>query len=42
LEQKGLGVYGGLDIRLSSTFFLNIEGQAISQESIIGALEYHF
>ncbi|UCE34672.1 MAG: hypothetical protein JSV40_01760, partial [Deltaproteobacteria bacterium] len=42
LEQKGLGIYGGLDIRLSSTFFLNIEGQAISQESIIGALEYHF
>jgi len=42
LEQKGLGVYGGFDIRLSSTFFLNIEGQAISQESIIGALEYHF
>jgi hypothetical protein len=42
LEQKGFGIYGGLDIRLSSTFFLNIEGQAISQESIIGALEYHF
>jgi hypothetical protein len=42
LEQKGLGVYGGFDIRLSSTFFLNIEGQAISQESIIGAIEYHF
>jgi hypothetical protein len=42
LEQKGFGVYGGLDIRLTSSFFLNIEGQAISQESIIGALEYHF
>jgi hypothetical protein len=42
LEQKGLGVYGGFDIGLSSTFFLNIEGQAISQKSIIGALEYHF
>ena len=42
LEQKSLGIYGGFDIRLSSTFFLNIEGQAISQESIIGALEYHF
>ena len=42
LEQKGFGIYGGLDIRLSSTFFLSIEGQAISQESIIGALEYHF
>jgi hypothetical protein len=42
LEQKGLGIYGGFDIRLSSTFFLNIEGQAISHESIIGALEYHF
>lgn len=42
LEQKGFGIYGGLDIRLSSSFFLNIEGQAISQESIIGALEYHF
>jgi hypothetical protein len=42
LEQKSLGIYGGFDIRLNSSFFLNIEGQAISQESIIGALEYHF
>lgn len=42
LEQQGFGVYGGVVIRLSSNFLLNIEGQAISQESIIGALEYHF
>ena len=42
LEQNGFGIYGGFDIRLSSSFFLNIEGQAISQESIAGALEYHF
>jgi hypothetical protein len=42
MEQKGFGIYGGVDIRLSSKFFLNIEGQAISQKSIIGALEYHF
>jgi hypothetical protein len=41
-EQRGLGVYGGVDIRLSSKFFLNIEGQAISQESIIGEFQYHF
>jgi len=42
LEQNGFGIYGGFDIRLSSSFFLNIEGQAISQESVAGALEYHF
>jgi hypothetical protein len=42
LEQKGLGIYGGVFIPLSSTFLLSIEGQALSQESIIGALEYHF
>ena len=42
LEQQGFGVYGGVVIRLNSNFLLNIEGQAISQESIIGALEYHF
>ena len=42
LEQQGFGIYGGVVIRLNSNFLLNIEGQAISQESIIGALEYHF
>ena len=42
LEQQGFGIYGGVDVRLSAGFVLNIEGQAISQESIIGALEYHF
>jgi len=42
LEQESFGAYGGVVIRLTPGFLVNIEGQAGSQESISGALEYHF
>jgi hypothetical protein len=42
LEQKNFGAYGGVVIRLNPAFLVNIEGQAGNQESIFGALEYHF
>lgn len=41
-EEESLGVYGGVIARLTPAVFLNIEGQVISQNSIFGALEYHF
>ena len=42
LEQESLGVYGGVVICLTPAFLVNIEGQAGSEESISGAIEYHF
>lgn len=42
LEQESVGVYGGVVIRLTPAFLVDIEGQAGSQQSISGALEYHF
>ncbi len=42
LEGDGIGVYGGVTVRLSSAFLINIEGQAVSQESVFGAIEYRF
>jgi len=42
LELESFGAYGGGVIHLSPAFLLNIEGQVFSQNSIFGALEYHF
>jgi hypothetical protein len=42
LEQESFGAYGGVVIRLTPAFLVNIEGQTGSQKSIFGALEYHF
>ncbi len=42
LEEDGFGVYGGVIVRVSPAFLINIEGQAVSQESIFGAIEYRF
>jgi len=42
LEEESFGVYGGVIIHLSPALFLNIEGQAFSQQSIFAALQYHF
>jgi hypothetical protein len=42
LEEDRVGVYGGLVIRLTPAFLVNIEGQTGSKQGISGALEYHF
>jgi hypothetical protein len=42
LEQESVGIYGGVVIRLTPAFLVDIEGQAGSRQSISGALEYHF
>ena len=42
LEEKSFGVFGGIDINLTSAVLVNIEGQVVSQKSILGTLEYHF
>jgi hypothetical protein len=42
LEEKSFGIFGGIDINLTSAVLVNIEGQVISQKSILGTLEYHF
>jgi hypothetical protein len=41
-EENSYGVYGGLTVNLSSAILVNIEGQIVNQESVFGALEYHF
>ena len=41
-EEDGFGVYGGVSVYLTPAVLLNIEGQVISQKSILGTLEYHF
>ena len=41
-EEESLGAYGGVIIHLTPAVLVNIEGQVISQESILGAIEYHF
>ena len=41
-EEESLGAYGGVIIHLTPAVLVNIEGQMISQESILGAIEYHF
>ena len=42
LEEESFGAYGGGVIHLTSSLLLNIEGQVFSQESVFGALQYHF
>ena len=42
LEEKSFGIFGGFDINLTSAVLVNIEGQVVSQKSILGTLEYHF
>jgi hypothetical protein len=42
LEEESFGVFGGIDINLTSAILVNIEGQVLSQKSIFGTLEYHF
>ena len=41
-EKENFGAYGGVIIHLTPAVLVNIEGQVISQESILGAIEYHF
>jgi len=41
-EKESFGPYGGVIIHLTPAVLVNIEGQVISQESILGAIEYHF
>lgn len=42
LEEEGLYAFGGIDVNLTSTVLVNIEGQVGSQKGIVGRLEYHF
>jgi hypothetical protein len=42
LEEESFGVFGGIDINLTSAVLVNIEGQVASQKSILLTLEYHF
>ena len=42
LEEESFGAFVGIDINLTSTVLVNIEGQVASQKSIFGTLEYHF
>jgi hypothetical protein len=41
-EKESFGAYGGVVIHLTPAVLVAIEGQVLSQESIFGALEYHF
>ena len=42
LEEKGFGAYGGVVIKLSPSFRLNIEGQGFNKKGISGSIEYQF
>ena len=41
-EEESFGVYAGVILHVTPALFLNLEGQAISQKSIFGTLEYRF
>ena len=41
-EENNFGAYGGLSIHLTPGLLINVEGQAITQSSITGAIEYRF
>ena len=41
-EENNFGAYGGLSVHLTPGLLINLEGQAITQSSITGAIEYRF
>ena len=41
-ETQSFGVYGGISVHLTPSFVLNIEGQGMSQESILASIEFHY
>lgn len=41
-EENSFGAYGGLSVHLTPGLLINVEGQAFTQSSITGAIEYRF
>jgi hypothetical protein len=41
-EENNFGAYGGLSVHLTPGLLINLEGQAVTQSSITGAIEYRF
>ena len=41
-EEDSFGAYGGLSVHLTPGLLINVEGQAVTQSSIAGAIEYRF
>ena len=41
-NEDDLGIYGGMSIYLTSKLFMNLEGQALNQESVLLSLDYLF
>jgi len=42
LKEESLEVFGGIDINLTSSVLVNVEGQVGDGKGIFGTLEYHF
>ena len=42
LEEDSFGGFGGIDINLTPSLLVNVEGQVGGQKGIFGTLEYHF
>jgi hypothetical protein len=42
LEEDSFGAFGGIDINLTPSLLLNVEGQVAGGKGIFGTLEYHF
>jgi hypothetical protein len=42
LEEDSFGVFGGIDINLTCSVLVNVEGQVGDGKGIFGTLEYHF
>jgi hypothetical protein len=42
LEEDSFGAFGGIDINLTSSVLVNVEGQVSGGKGIFGILEYHF
>jgi hypothetical protein len=41
-DKERFGAFGGIAMNLRPAFFLNVEGQVITQKSVFLTLEYHF